>query len=158
MGSPQNPTAEQYAKLEAAGQLELLESPRWIVPQGVSLIDLHGEHDELTNYPSRVDPLFGCSLAAAGPKCQAGLPGSLATHRNPHRGPRLANDVGREGRAVEPSFVAQRPAAYPRVGRMEPDAARCLVEAAHHAVSDGDRNVGHMGPRAHQDHHGFHGR
>jgi xylan 1,4-beta-xylosidase len=34
MGSPQNPTAEQYAKLEAAGQLQLLDSPQWIVPQG----------------------------------------------------------------------------------------------------------------------------
>jgi len=32
MGSPQNPTADQYAKLQAAGQLELLESPRWISP------------------------------------------------------------------------------------------------------------------------------
>jgi xylan 1,4-beta-xylosidase len=30
MGSPQNPSPEQYAKLEAAGQLELLESPRWV--------------------------------------------------------------------------------------------------------------------------------
>jgi xylan 1,4-beta-xylosidase len=30
MGSPQNPTAAQYASLERAGQLELLESPRWI--------------------------------------------------------------------------------------------------------------------------------
>lgn len=30
MGSPQQPTPEQYAALEAAGQLELLESPRWI--------------------------------------------------------------------------------------------------------------------------------
>lgn len=30
MGSPQQPTPEQYAKLERAGQLELLESPRWI--------------------------------------------------------------------------------------------------------------------------------
>jgi xylan 1,4-beta-xylosidase len=30
MGSPQNPAPEQYAKLEAAGQLELLESPRWL--------------------------------------------------------------------------------------------------------------------------------
>jgi xylan 1,4-beta-xylosidase len=30
MGSPQNPSAEQYARLEAAGQLELLESPRWL--------------------------------------------------------------------------------------------------------------------------------
>ena len=30
MGLPQSPTAEQYAKLKAAGQLQLLESPRWI--------------------------------------------------------------------------------------------------------------------------------
>jgi xylan 1,4-beta-xylosidase len=30
MGSPQNPSRGQYAKLEAAGQLELLGSPRWI--------------------------------------------------------------------------------------------------------------------------------
>ena len=30
MGSPQQPTPEQYAALEAAGQLELLESPHWI--------------------------------------------------------------------------------------------------------------------------------
>lgn len=30
MGSPQNPATEQYAKLEAAGQLQLLESPRWV--------------------------------------------------------------------------------------------------------------------------------
>jgi xylan 1,4-beta-xylosidase len=30
MGSPQQPTAEQYAALEAAGQLQELESPRWI--------------------------------------------------------------------------------------------------------------------------------
>jgi xylan 1,4-beta-xylosidase len=53
MGSPQQPTPEQYAKLEAAGQLELLESPRWVnsargsvdvqfsLPrQGVSLLEL----------------------------------------------------------------------------------------------------------------------
>ena len=32
MGSPQNPTTEQYAKLQSAGQLELLDSPRWITP------------------------------------------------------------------------------------------------------------------------------
>ena len=56
MGSPQNPTAEQYAKLEAAGQLQLLESPRWLwtengaaevqfsLPrQGVSLVQLSWE-------------------------------------------------------------------------------------------------------------------
>ncbi len=34
MGSPQTPTPEQYAKLEAAGQLELLESPRWLACAG----------------------------------------------------------------------------------------------------------------------------
>jgi xylan 1,4-beta-xylosidase len=30
MGSPQSPTPEQYAKLKAAGQLELLTSPEWV--------------------------------------------------------------------------------------------------------------------------------
>jgi xylan 1,4-beta-xylosidase len=30
MGSPQSPTPEQYARLEEAGQLQLLESPRWV--------------------------------------------------------------------------------------------------------------------------------
>ncbi len=52
MGSPQKPSAEQYAALEAAGHLEQLESPRWIeagkdtklsisMPrQGVSLLQL----------------------------------------------------------------------------------------------------------------------
>jgi xylan 1,4-beta-xylosidase len=30
LGSPQQPSAEQYRALEAAGQLELLESPRWV--------------------------------------------------------------------------------------------------------------------------------
>ena len=30
MGSPQSPTPEQYARLESAGQLQLLESPRWV--------------------------------------------------------------------------------------------------------------------------------
>src|SRR5205085_2970583 len=30
MGSPQKPTPEQYAQLEDAGQLQLLESPRWL--------------------------------------------------------------------------------------------------------------------------------
>jgi xylan 1,4-beta-xylosidase len=33
LGSPQLPTRQQYAALEAAGQLELLESPRWITTQ-----------------------------------------------------------------------------------------------------------------------------
>ena len=32
MGSLQGPTAEQYVKLQAAGQLELLDSPRRITP------------------------------------------------------------------------------------------------------------------------------
>jgi xylan 1,4-beta-xylosidase len=53
MGSPQTPSAEQIAKLEAAGELQLLESPRYIdansgaaalkfaLPvQGVSLVQL----------------------------------------------------------------------------------------------------------------------
>ena len=30
IGSPEHPNPEDYAKLEAAGQLQLLESPRWI--------------------------------------------------------------------------------------------------------------------------------
>jgi xylan 1,4-beta-xylosidase len=30
MGSPQVPTADQYARLKAAGQLELLSSPEWL--------------------------------------------------------------------------------------------------------------------------------
>ena len=30
MGSPQSPTAEQYARLRQAGQLELLNSPEWL--------------------------------------------------------------------------------------------------------------------------------
>jgi xylan 1,4-beta-xylosidase len=34
MGSPQNPAPAQYARLEAAGQLELLESPRWLWNEG----------------------------------------------------------------------------------------------------------------------------
>jgi xylan 1,4-beta-xylosidase len=33
MGSPQNPTPEQYALLQAAGQLQLFDSPRWMTPQ-----------------------------------------------------------------------------------------------------------------------------
>ncbi|MBV8829195.1 MAG: beta-xylosidase [Acidobacteriaceae bacterium] len=53
MGSPQSPNPEQYKQLEAAGQLQLLESPRWVdnhsgseemqfsLPmQGISLIEL----------------------------------------------------------------------------------------------------------------------
>jgi xylan 1,4-beta-xylosidase len=34
MGSPQRPSAEEYAALEAAGQLAELDSPRWIVVKG----------------------------------------------------------------------------------------------------------------------------
>jgi xylan 1,4-beta-xylosidase len=33
MGSPQSPTPEQYAQLERAGQLEMVGSPAWLVPQ-----------------------------------------------------------------------------------------------------------------------------
>ena len=33
MGSPQAPTPEQFASLQAAGQLQLLDSPRWITPE-----------------------------------------------------------------------------------------------------------------------------
>ena len=53
MGSPQSPTSEQYEKLERAGQLQLIESPRWLssdkgevklsfpLPrQGVSLVEM----------------------------------------------------------------------------------------------------------------------
>lgn len=40
MGSPQSPTPEQYAKLQAAGQLELLTSPEWLdVNNGHVVID-----------------------------------------------------------------------------------------------------------------------
>ena len=31
--APQQPTAGQYARLEAAGQLELLHSPEWVSTQ-----------------------------------------------------------------------------------------------------------------------------
>jgi xylan 1,4-beta-xylosidase len=34
MGSPQTPTAEQYVRLKAAGQLELLSSPEWLDVSG----------------------------------------------------------------------------------------------------------------------------
>jgi len=53
LGSPQKPADEQYKKLEAAGHLKFLNSPRWITArenglhiqfslprQGVSLIKL----------------------------------------------------------------------------------------------------------------------
>ena len=38
LGSPQNPTTDQYARLEAAGQLQLLTSPEWVSPQGGKVI------------------------------------------------------------------------------------------------------------------------
>jgi xylan 1,4-beta-xylosidase len=41
LGSPQDPTPAQYAELEAAGQLQQLESPRWIETQdGAVPLDL----------------------------------------------------------------------------------------------------------------------
>ena len=33
LGSPQHPTDEQYAQLQKAGQLQLLDAPRWITPK-----------------------------------------------------------------------------------------------------------------------------
>lgn len=40
MGSPQSPSPEQYAQLQAAGQLELLSSPEWLdVSNGKVVID-----------------------------------------------------------------------------------------------------------------------
>jgi xylan 1,4-beta-xylosidase len=41
LGSPQDPTPEQHARLEAAGQLQLLDSPRWITAeQGAITVDV----------------------------------------------------------------------------------------------------------------------
>ena len=40
MGSPQQPTPEQYAALEAAGQLQELDSPRWIDTEKETKVDL----------------------------------------------------------------------------------------------------------------------
>ena len=34
MGSPQKPTPAQYAELERAGQLQMVESPRWVTAEG----------------------------------------------------------------------------------------------------------------------------
>ena len=39
MGSPQRPTPEEYAHIESAGQLESIESPRW-VPSGSGKVEL----------------------------------------------------------------------------------------------------------------------
>jgi xylan 1,4-beta-xylosidase len=41
MGSPQQPTPEQYAALEAAGQLQELESPSWIDTSKEMKLDIH---------------------------------------------------------------------------------------------------------------------
>ena len=39
MGSPQNPTKEQYAELEKAGQLQILGSPQWVnIKDGIATI------------------------------------------------------------------------------------------------------------------------
>jgi xylan 1,4-beta-xylosidase len=38
MGSPQNPTTEQYAELEKAGQLALFTSPKWVSPRDGSVL------------------------------------------------------------------------------------------------------------------------
>jgi xylan 1,4-beta-xylosidase len=40
MGSPQQPEPEQYAELEAAGQLQELESPRWISNDQLMKLDI----------------------------------------------------------------------------------------------------------------------
>jgi xylan 1,4-beta-xylosidase len=41
MGSPQSPSAEQFAELEAAGQLQLLDSPHYVeVEKGVVTLKL----------------------------------------------------------------------------------------------------------------------
>jgi len=40
MGSPQNPTLQQYAELEQAGQLQLLTSPQWLdTGKGTAVIE-----------------------------------------------------------------------------------------------------------------------
>jgi xylan 1,4-beta-xylosidase len=38
MGAPQNPTTEQYTKLEKASQLALLTSPKWVSPRDGSVL------------------------------------------------------------------------------------------------------------------------
>ncbi len=51
MGSPQSPTSEQYAQLQAAGQLQLLSSPEWLdVHDGKVTID--------TNLPRQATSLM----------------------------------------------------------------------------------------------------
>ena len=41
MGRPQNPTPEQYAELEAAGQLQLLTSPEWVNIKKAGTLELN---------------------------------------------------------------------------------------------------------------------
>ncbi|MGC4102408.1 MAG: beta-xylosidase [Ferruginibacter sp.] len=42
MGSPQNPTSEQYAALEKAGQLEIMGSPQWVtIKNGIAVIPFY---------------------------------------------------------------------------------------------------------------------
>jgi len=51
MGSPQSPTPEQYAQLQASGQLQLLTSPEWLdVNNGKVVID--------TNLPRQATSLL----------------------------------------------------------------------------------------------------
>ncbi len=38
MGSPQNPTPDQQRQLEAAGQLQLLDSPNWLWSQSGAVL------------------------------------------------------------------------------------------------------------------------
>jgi xylan 1,4-beta-xylosidase len=49
MGSPQEPSAEQYAKLQAAGQLQMADSPRWLtVENGQSQVELDLPRESVT--------------------------------------------------------------------------------------------------------------
>ncbi|HEU5350069.1 MAG TPA: beta-xylosidase [Terracidiphilus sp.] len=49
MGSPQTPTAAQYERLKAAGQLELLTSPRWLeVQDGAVTIPLNQPYESVS--------------------------------------------------------------------------------------------------------------
>ncbi|MDE3162456.1 MAG: beta-xylosidase, partial [Acidobacteriota bacterium] len=49
MGSPQHPDATQYARLQAAGQLELLTSPQWLdVRDGTITLTTSLPHESLS--------------------------------------------------------------------------------------------------------------
>jgi xylan 1,4-beta-xylosidase len=55
MGSPAQPTAEQYALLESAGQLQMAEPPRWMeLPDGTLRrqfdLPLHGVSEILITW------------------------------------------------------------------------------------------------------------